>query len=766
MEKRRIAVRAMVETVLLSGSISPSASSQRMLDGIRGHQALQAVPAEGAQNEISVSGTVCSENIELTVYGRIDRLYGSERIEEIKTTYAQSEQLCGGNPQHWAQAKCYAYLFCRNNGVGQIEVSLTYFHLQTGEITSFSEHMTADALAAFFEQVSGRYLQLLETEWKHVRALREDISAMPFPYESYREGQHEFAAQVYYAIREKSAFMAQAPTGTGKTMAVLFPALKALAEGYVSRIFYLTARTTQQQAALAAARLLKAPHLRTIVISAKEKMCVHEHPVCREGDCPRAEGYYDRLGDALDALSQTDGLFTPEVIQAYAARFRLCPFELSLDLSTSCDLIICDYNYAFDPRVKLQRFFLFGKESYAFLIDEAHNLPDRARGMYSAALSLKPIAETRRSIPKQARKQPLYKSLKALEKAVAACFAELQPPVSRCDAPHSLSGEVEAALDHLSEESTTADPALARELAFSLSAFRYILEQYDENYLTLYEGGKTARRITLFCADPSEKLAAACKKIRSTILFSATLTPYAFYKNLSGLSAQTPVLSLPSPFPPEHLAVFHLPADLRYNAREATLPAVADAVRAFVSARTHGNYLVFTPSHAYLSKLAPLLSERLPDVTLIEQSPRMDDAARAKFLSQFQPDPTGVTVGLAVLGGVFSEGIDLPAERLCGAVVIGVGLPQLCLERDVLRDAYEEKYAQGYSYAYQYPGLCKVLQASGRIVRNSTDRGALLLVDRRYGCAEYRDLLPAQWDVRRVRSLSQMADALQTFWSE
>ncbi|MEN6340916.1 MAG: ATP-dependent DNA helicase [Clostridiaceae bacterium] len=766
MEKRRVAVRTMVETVLQSGSISPMASSRRLLDGIRGHQALQAVAAEGAVNEVSISGKVCSENIELTVYGRIDRLYGAERIEEIKTTYASGEQLSGGDAQHWAQAKCYACLFCLDNHLEQIELRLTYLNLSSGEITSFSQVHTASALEEFFSLITGRYLQMLETEFVHIRALREDISQMPFPYESFREGQHELAAQVYYAMREKSALMAQAPTGTGKTMAVLFPALKALADGHVSRIFYLTARTTQQDAAVAAVRLLNAPHLRAVVLSAKEKMCIHEHPVCREGDCPLAEGYYDRLGDALRALSETDGLFTPDVVAAYAARFFLCPFELSLDLSTSCDLIICDYNYAFDPRVRLQRFFLAGKNAYALLIDESHNLPDRARSMYSAALSLKDVIETRRSIDKAHRKQPLYKILKKLEHEIEGCFEETQPPSAENAAPQTLASTVEAALDALSQDGMQAERSLARQLLFDLSSFRYVLDQYDENYVTLFEGGKSVRRITLFCADPAEKLAETYQKCRSAVLFSATLTPYAFYKNLCGLGEETPVLSLPSPFPPEHLAVFHLPVDIRFQAREATLPVAADAAAAFVNARKQGNYLVFVPSHAYLAKLSPLLKERLPDAVLIEQSPGMADAARADFLSQFRAGGAGVTVGLAVMGGVFSVGIDLPAERLCGAVIVGVGLPQLCLERDVLRDAYEQKYEQGYRYAYQYPGVCKVLQAAGRIIRTPTDRGALLLIDQRYGQAEYRALLPAQWSIQRVRTIPQLTASLQIFWSE
>ncbi len=756
----------MVETVLLSGSISPMASSRRLLDGIRGHQALQAIPAEGAVNEVSVSGTVSSANIELTVYGRIDRLYGEERVEEIKTTYTASEFLGEGDAQHWAQAKCYAYLLCRERGLEQIELRLTYLNLPTGEVTSFTKAQSFDELDEFFTLITGRYLQMLETEYVHVRAVREDISAMPFPYESFREGQHELAAQVYYAMREKSALIAQAPTGTGKTMAVLFPALKALADGHVSRIFYLTARTTQQDAAVAAVRLLNAPHLRAVVLSAKEKMCIHEHPICREGDCPRAEGYYDRLGDALRSLNETDGLFTPDVVASYAARFFLCPFELSLDLSTSCDLIICDYNYAFDPRVRLQRFFLTGKNSYALLIDESHNLPDRARSMYSAALSLKDVIETRRSIDKQHRKQPLYKLLKKLEREIESCFAETQPPAAEYAAPQTLAPALEAALDALGQDGMQAERSLARQLTFDLSSFRYMLDQYGENYVTLYEGGKTTRRLTLFCADPAEKLAETYRKCRSAVLFSATLTPYAFYKNLCGLGEETPVLSLPSPFPPEHLAVFQLPVDIRYQAREATLPLVASAVCAFVNARAQGNYLVFVPSHAYLAKLSPIIRELLPEATLIEQSPGMKDSSRAEFLSQFRPDGAGVTVGLAVMGGVFSEGIDLPAERLCGAVIVGVGLPQLCLERDVLRDSYEQTYAQGYRYAYQYPGITKVLQAAGRIIRTPSDRGALLLIDQRYTQAEYLALLPAQWSIQRVRTLSQLKDGLRQFWNE
>ena len=766
LEKRRVAVRTLVETVMLSGSLSAMASSARLLDGIRGHQALQAIAEEGARNEVSVSGTVCSTHIELTVYGRIDRLYGENRVEEIKTTYLETEHLHGGDPQHWAQAKCYAFLFCEMAQLKSIEVCLTYFHLDTGEITTFCQMHARAELAAFYTLLTGRYLDLLETEYVHEHALREDVRQMAFPYPAFREGQHELSAQVYYAIREKSALLAQAPTGTGKTMAVLFPALKALADGHASKIFYLTARTTQQEAAVNAAKLIRAPHLRAVVITAKEKMCVYDHPICREGDCPRAEGYYDRLGDALSSLSQLDGVFTPDVIRAHAAKHFLCPFELSLDLSLSCDLIICDYNYAFDPRVRLQRFFTTGRNGFVLLVDEAHNLPDRARGMYSAALSLSSVAETRRSIPKQQRKAPLYRALKRLEAQVAALFEGLEPPLAQVEPPEALTQAVESALDQLSADSIPADRALARQLTFNLSSFRFVLDLYDAQYRTLYQGGKTTRAITLYCTDAAGKLAEVYKKCRSEILFSATLSPFAFYRDLSGVKAETPFFALPSPFPPENLRVYHMPLDTRFAAREATLHAVCESICAFVRARARGNYLVFAPSHAYLAKLSALLKELLCGATFVEQSPKMDDEARAAFLAQFLPDVQGITVGLAVMGGVFAEGIDLPAERLCGAVVVGVGLPQVCLERDVLREAYEETYQSGFRYAYQYPGMSKVLQAAGRIIRTETDRGALLLIDTRYSLADYRALLPPHWRVQRVRRKEELSESLVPFWQE
>lgn len=763
-KKQRVAVRTLVETILLSGSLSPAASSQRMLEGIEGHRLLQSAEVLGARNEVRVSGVVRSENIELTVYGRIDRLYDDHRVEEIKTTYSEREQLHGGNVQHWAQAKCYAYLYCEANAVERVCVALTYLQLGTGEVFSFSETAALDDLREFFTRLTGRYLARLEADYLHARQLASEIADMRFPYPSFRAGQHELAAQAYHAVGRKAALMAQAPTGTGKTIAVLFPALKALGEGKAERLFYLTARTTQQEAAVGAVRLLDAPHLRTVVLSAKEKMCIHERPICREGDCPRAEGYYDRLDAALDSACREGGLYTREAVRRLAAEHFLCPFELSLDLSSVCDVIIGDYNYAFDPRVRLQRFFTQRKNPCVLLIDEAHNLPDRARGMYTAALSLRDVVAVRRGIPRKRRKAALYRSLLALAAAVETQFAAQEGAQASPEAPEALLPAIGAALAALTSGEADADTEAARQLAFSLSTFAYMLTQYDDEYVTLYEGGKTTRRVTLFCTDAATRLAAVYKKCNSAILFSATLTPHGFYRDLCGLPEDAAALALPSPFPPENLAVYHMPIDTRFAAREQTLDAVLDAIAAFVSARTSGNYLVFLPSHAYLARALPGLTERLNDAALFAQQADMDDVAREAFLARFTPAPSGVHVGLAVMGGVFAEGIDLPADRLCGAAIVGVGLPQLCLTRDVLKRAYEEKYGEGYRYAYQYPGICKVMQAGGRIIRTMTDRGALLLIDSRYGHAEYASLLPDAWRPRQVRSVDALREGLCAFW--
>lgn len=766
METRRVAVRTMVETVLQSGSLSRDASAKRMLEGTRGHQALQSLEEAGVTNEAPVSLTVCDDTLELTVYGRIDRLHDFSLVEEIKTTLYPMESETQTNPQHWAQVMCYAFFLCKKENLDEIDTCVTYLDLSSGEITRFTRHHTVEELEEAFYALFSVYKSRLLGEISHRKSLRNEIAKVKFPYAAYREGQYALASQVYMACREKKPLLCQAPTGTGKTMAVLFPALKAIGEGLTERLFYLTARTTQQTAAIDAVLLLNLHTLRTVVLSAREKSCVYDTPICKTGDCPRATGYYDRLSDAMNDYAQTGGLLTRERVRELADRYMLCPFELSLDLSLLCDVVICDYNYAFDPRVRLQRYFTQGRKKQTLLIDEAHNLPDRGRGMYSAALCRKTIVSVRQSIPKPLRKRPLYVALTALVKRLEECFSEEDAPHRMQELPTALVETAERCAALLSDEGEQADRALAGGLQLDLSAMVYIAGIYSaENYAILCDGAKSNRRVSLFCTDCAEALQGIYKKCMGAVLFSATLTPFSFYRNLCGLPEDAPVFSLPSPFSPEQLLVLHRTVSTRYRDRERTAEAIARSIKAFLESRENGNYLIYLPSYAYLHRIQDALTACCNDrIVLFAQQEDMQDEDRAAFLDRFSGAPTGVTAGLAVLGGAFAEGIDLPEERLSGAVIVGVGLPQLCLERDTLKAAYEEKYGDGYAYAYRYPGMGKVLQAAGRIVRTQNDRGVLLLLDDRYGTREYAALFPALWRVQRVWNDGEIESRCRAFW--
>lgn len=766
MEQKRVSVRTMIEQVMVSGDLSFDASAQRMLDGIRGHQALQAVPCADAQNEVTVQLTLETPDVVLTVHGRIDRLYGKSRVEEIKTTYSPVTDERQVHPQHRMQALCYAHMLCAAEGLPELTVTVTYLNLATGEVTSFPELLTAAELSAAFHSVADRYLGQLLIEIRHTSSLKTALREAAFPFPGYRRGQRELAEQVYWTVREKQTLLVSAPTGTGKTMAVLFPALKAVGEGLTDKLFYLTARTTQQRAAVDAVRLLDIPSLRAVVITARDKACVHDTPVCRTGYCARAEGYYDRLGDALSEAAGTDGVYDAPRVRELADRHMLCPFELALDLSNTADVIVCDYNYAFDPRVRLQRYFLQGRKKQTLLIDEAHNLPDRGRGMYSAELTLRAVADVRKSVPKPHRKEKLYKSLTVLLSEIKACYPDDEPRADR-EPPYALLAAAEKVLPLLKADDVPAEPEPARELLFMLSSFLFAGALYGDEYVTLYEGGKTARRITLFCTDSARMLSETYGLCRGAVLFSATLSPFPFYRALCGLNPDAPMLDLPSPFYSEQLLVLHERVSTRYADRTRTLDRIAASVLAFVSQRERANYLVYLPSHAYLSALRDRLEPLLPAAyRVLAQTPRMGDDERAAFLDAFSPAPDGVVVGFAVLGGVFAEGVDLPAERLCGAVIVGVGLPQLGPERNVLRSAYEERYQSGYDFAYRFPGMCKVLQAAGRILRTETDRGQLLLLDDRYEQPAYRALIPPLWHIQRVRDAAEIADRCRAFWDE
>lgn len=761
MDKRRFSasVRAVAEYALLSGDLTAGGSLRRMREGTRGHLARQGM-LEGARTEAPVRAVVEGAGFVLELSGRIDALYerdGLPVVEEIKLSSDETRQCA--LPVHRAQALVYAYLL----GVPRAAVRVTYVRADGAEVVSFEENLTRGALCRAFFDLLLPYVEKVEREaaWRAVRD--ESLRALAFPYGAWRAGQREMAVQVYWAIRSRKRLYAQAPTGTGKTAATLYPALKALGEGLTEQVYYLTARTTGRAAARDALAFLrqKGLRLRALTLTAKEKSCPFagaEAWRCRMEECPRAQGFFDRLPQALSAMRERDD-WSDAAARETADQFCLCPFEFSLCLCEEADAVVCDYNYAFDPAVRIRRIFQGGAR-VTLLSDEAHNLPDRAREMLSAELDGRILREARRAAGKaQGRRSALYSALTALLKCLETQREAVAPTY-----PQELPALVETALEAALEAAATGEnAALCRQLLAASAS----LGRYDASFRTLWEkSGKTARML-LAAMDAAGHLEACTKRLRGAVFFSATLSPLPVYRALLGGGEEDALLSLPSPFPRENLLVLRCPLSTRYPDRARTAPAVAAALLALCQARP-GNYLACFPSYAYLEMLRECLEMQKEDGTeLLVQREGMDDAARAEFLSRFTPRAEGSLLSLAVLGGVFGESVDLPGEKLCGVAVVGVGLPQICPEREALREYGNQIGASGFDRAYRVPGMSRVTQAVGRLIRTPRDRGVALLVDDRFAQSVYQKNMPPWWGGGvRVQGAEEIAKKASEFWRD
>ena len=769
----RINVRAVAEFYFEGGDLaSGRGMMQRMLEGTRGHQRAQSRYEPGWQSEAPIRMELARDGLPLLLHGRMDGLLldGDDSIvEEIKTTLGDVTAMTGGEyPVHWAQAEIYAAMLAAREGLGRVRVRLRYVNLADGEALFTRDYTRAcldEKLEAYLAPLLGWLRRVMA--WQAVS--RASMRGLGFPFEGYRPGQREMAANVYVALRDGKNLLCQAPTGIGKTAAALFPALIALGEEKIGRVFYLTARTTGRAAAQQALDRMRARGLRArcVVISAKDKVCPMPERDCRPEVCPLARGYYDRRRAALCEALFLENL-DDAAVAALAAKHDLCPFELSLDLSEIADVVLCDYNYVFDPRVKLQRFFT-GRSDAALLIDEAHNLAARARDMLSDDLSARLMRGLRREVGREAgRKHPLYAALTALlneMKALRASLGEADAGEARAELPEGL---VQAAKDLAEAADAAFDErrwACHRALSdgfFAALDFVRTASVFDGHFRTLVlPDGKSGCDVRLWCADPSAHIAACLKRVHGAALFSATLAPMTFYRDLNGLDGEKDaLLDLPSPFPPENLMALRCPLPLRYREREASMDRLCACLRAFIGAKK-GNYLVCFPSYAFMRQA--LENGEWPARVLV-QTPDMDEDARRAFLDALVPDPGETTAAFIVMGGVFSEGIDLPGGRITGAAIVGTGVPQLSLEGDTLRAIYEAQYGRGYAYAYLYPGVAKVLQAAGRVIRSETDRGAILLIDARWNDAAHRALIPPHWRVAPARDEAAIADRLAAFW--
>jgi len=772
----KVAVKNMVSRVLRSGDLRIVFSGpHRARDGMRIHRRLQKKRPAHYTAEVPVSLTVAADNIELMVSGRIDGVYqGTDgcAIEEIKTTVRSLENFRQQpDPMHLGQALCYAYLFAVGEDLEQIEVQVTYCQTESLDTVTWARKYRVSELKPHFDDITARYLELVKAglEWQGGR--NASIEVLDFPFTEFRAGQREMAVHAYRTIRDRQQLLVQAATGIGKTMGALFPAIKAMVDFANPLILYLTARTTGRlaaQKALASLRT-KGLRLRTLVLTAKDKICFLEERACTPEECEFAKGYYDRLPAAVRSICRDDD-FSRDRIEATAREFGICPFEFSLELVHWADCLIGDYNYVFDPRVSLRRLLFESERECIFLVDEAHNLVDRARDMFSAQLEKRAVLALRRAFGKD--RPPLYRSLGKLNSWMVSdrkqcrelperAYAQDQVPA---DLLTRLTDVIRKAERWLLENPIASPRENVLEFYFAAVHFLKTAEHYGAEYVTFLEQSDENLRVKLFCLDPVQRLKAVTETSAAAIFFSATLTPAAYFLRLFGCPEETASIRIGSPFRSEHLGMFVADRiSTLYRQRSETLPALSEMLLALVSPQT-GNYLFFFPSYDYLTMTHKAVVRQCPDLDTIVQRPEMTRAEKAAFLEHFRFQPDSTLVGFAVLGGIFGEGIDLEGDKLSGAAVVGVGLPAISFENDLIKAYFDKVEGAGFQYAYQYPGFNRVLQGAGRVIRSAHDRGVVLLVDQRYARREYRSLLPDYWQPCKIKCSTELESALASFW--
>ncbi|MGN0026107.1 MAG: ATP-dependent DNA helicase, partial [Clostridium sp.] len=749
-------VRGIIEYILKQGSIDDRyTGSTRALEGTLAHQKLQSNNEKIYSNykkEVKLQKEFQIDNVILIVDGRADGIIIEGKdvyIEEIKSTMKSLILIDEDyNELHWAQAKFYAYIYSKQNTLNNIKVRLSYFNLETEEVKSFDREFNIEDLESFVFEIINEYKKwvLLKSELLTIR--NESIKSLKFPFDNYRKGQKELAIACFNTIKEKAVLFAQAPTGIGKTISTIFPAVKSLGESRGDRIVYLTAKTITRTVAEESVKKLKDKSLKckSITLTAKEKICFKEKSSCNPENCEYALNYYDKVNNVIFNILKEEDTFTREKIEEYAKKEKLCPFELSLDLSLWCDLIICDYNYAFDPRARLKRFFEDDVGNNVLLVDEGHNLVDRSRSMFSAEIYKDKILKASKVIKGKAPN--LFKALNAINKYLIEIRKELQEAEVNSlykkdeykDLYKLLRIFMKECDEYLVKSANTEGYDEIKDLYFEIRAFISISELYSKEYVTLVEINKNDVKIKLFCVNPSKNLSKIVQGSYSTIIFSATLTPINYYIDLLGGDDKSYRMKLPSPFKKENLKIYGKPLNMRFKHRENNIDTVCNLIYNFKEEEM-GNYMVFLPSYQYLNKIFERYKELYGDKNIICQGEVLTEEQRELFLNSFKIDSN--ILAFCVIGGVFSEGIDLPGKRLIGSIIVGVGFPKISNEGDIIKDYYEEK---GFDYAYIYPGINKIMQAAGRVIRTERDKGRILLIDDRYYTLKYRSLLPREWE--------------------
>ena len=767
-----LSVKDIVTFVIRSGSIDSRMSGRnRALEGARIHRKLQAEAEQGYRAEVTLKKTIETDNAIYHIQGRADGIIvnmAGVTVDEIKTVSRDIDTMTEDDyPEYWAQAKFYAAIVAELEGLAAVNVRLTYYHITTKVIRRFNHLYTTQELALFVNDTVKEYDRFIALKTHHLTIRNKALDSVTFPFPAYRKGQKEMMTAVYRTIINRNLLLCEAPTGIGKTMASLFGGLKAMANSGAKSLFYATAKTTQKQNAEKALKRLEtmgASNL-TVTITAKDEICPMENRECTPEACPRAKDHFSRVNPPLYDAMQASGIFDRRRIEAICDAHRLCPFEFALELSHHADVVIGDYNYLFDPVIGESSLSdeLFSK---IVLIDEAHNLVDRVRSMYTVSLKRSAFNAVKKKLTAKDKKiKSAITALTAVFKKTADSRHE-KKWVSRDnlnDVNNALNAFARECDSRFAEGGET--PEELSELYFDVRRYLTVNEYYDAAFVITVDTSGRDIIISERCIDPKNAIAGIMKNTYGGVLFSATLTPKSYYQRLFGLADNSYRLTLSSPFNRENLICMVADGiETTYKKRDLSYEPIAKMIKAAVSGKT-GHYVVFFPSYAYMRAVVERFDELYPDAPIIVQSPGMNETEKETFLSAFYDHPDDLLVGFCVLGGYFAEGIDLTGKALIGAVIVGVGLPKVGDEQNLIRDYHNALSENGFDYAYRFPGITKVFQAMGRVIRDENDRGILLLIDKRYTYRDYRSLLASHdKDFTFVKNEAEVKAIVTSFW--
>lgn len=778
----RISVRNLVEFILREGDIDNRTGGgqdpENMQMGSRIHRKIQRQMGADYQAEVPLKTEIVCDGFTLKIEGRADGLIHTKEqvmVDEIKGVLRELDRVQEPAGIHLAQAKCYASMVAEQEGVDEIGVQMTYCQMETEEVKRFQYSYQSNELKVWFDEVIRQYEKWakFQIEWRKARNASIKEIEFPFPY---RKGQRELAVSVYRTILRKKKLFIQAPTGVGKTISTVFPAVKAVGEELGEKIFYLTAKTITRTVAEQAFETLREQNLKfkVITLTAKEKICFCEETSCNPDDCPYAKGHFDRVNDAVYELLMQEDVMSREVLEAQARKHKVCPFEMALDVSAWVDGVICDYNYVFDPDARLKRFFAEGGAGgYLFLIDEAHNLVERGRQMYSAELCKEDFLAVKKLVKGEAPR--FAKRLEACNKILLAMKKECENYKVLDNISHlgiQLMNVLSEADRYLEECVDKEVRETVLDFYFQVRSFLNIYDGLDENYVVYTEYQENGRFVLkLFCVNPAANLQKCLDKGNSAVFFSATLLPIQYYKRLLSTEKDNYAVYIDSSFDTKkRLLMNGVDVSTRYAMRSREMyQRYATYIFRVVKAKM-GNYLIFFPSYRFMEdvyqEFTQLLASDEEEMELVIQQKHMDEEERENFLRAFEMGREKSLIGFGVLGGIFSEGIDLTNEKLIGTLIIGTGLPQVCNEREILKSYFDQKGLYGFDYAYRYPGMNKVLQAAGRVIRTEDDRGVILLLDERFQREKGKEIFPKEWaDCERCR-LDFVEEKIRLFWEK